>query len=305
VADGVAEEPKLLALARHLTAAGYLLDAVLDAITRIPTSYIIGAGRYHEGILKRLHNWEEEQQNTWEEQQQSSSRRQEVPPMGDEEVENEDEEIGTIWSRFWPRKPSRRSGREQKQQKQKQRQRTEEDSDGSKTLASLLALTTKLSELRLTGLKKQEEVVLNALAGVLHVNGMWKDLARGLENLMADGGDKGGWWSCDDDDLDEPGHKYSHGHDAQTGRKEEEEEEEEEEEKPRLICNSRRRMPPRNIMALVMGDLHGKVEAMSDATFDWWLKVSEATGIHIWKGVSDWYKARDDKMKEEGWKWNS
>ncbi|ROV88694.1 hypothetical protein VSDG_09509 [Cytospora chrysosperma] len=176
-----------------------------------------------------------------------------MPPMGDEEVETEDEQISTIC-------------------------------DGSKTLASLLALTTKLSELRLTGLKKQEEVVLNALAGVLHVNGMWKDLARGLENLMADGGHKGGWWSCDDDDLDEPGHEHSHGHDAQTAGGE---------------C------PPRNIMALVMGDPHGKVDAMSDATFDWWLKVSEATGIHVWMRVSDWYKARDDKMKEEGWNWNS
>ncbi|KAK7731567.1 hypothetical protein SLS53_008731 [Cytospora paraplurivora] len=162
------------------------------------------------------------------------------------------------------------------------------------SLASLLNLTADLSELRSKGLGGQEAVVVEAIDGLLHVNGMWEDLAEALERLMADGGGEG-WWSCDDSHT----HAHAHGdgdgdgdgdgHEVQAG---------EEEEQPRLVCNSRRRMPPRAMMALVMRDLHNRVEALNSATRDRWIRVSNAKNTHRWKQAVELFKEGEAEEKE-------
>lgn len=230
------KEPDILALARHLTAAGSLMDIVLDTIGRIPSSWMLEGGSAHESFKEDV-----------------ESRRQARPGGKGDENNEENKDDDSPWS-------IKSLLRQFRQGYQKQPRG--EVNDGARTMASLLNITASLSELRSTTLLGQETVVLEAVAGVLHVHGLWQDVGKDLEKLMADGGGEG-WWSS------HPGGG-----------------------------SIRRRIPSLRIMALIIGDLLERVEAVEHVTFEWWWKVSDATLMYHMKWFWD-RVAEDERLARD------
>lgn len=181
-------EPHLLALARHLTAAGSLMDIFLDTIRQIPTSWILEGGRFHEQDVEELEEWrqarrrEEQEHKEEHEEEHEDEYEDEYELEYEDEYEEEHKEEALSWlqSLLYPF--------QQRNLKQPSK------NDGTRTMAGLLNMTASLSELRSIALLDQEVVALEAVAGVVHLHRLRQDLGKELEKLMADGGGEG-WWS--------------------------------------------------------------------------------------------------------------
>lgn len=234
------QEPSLVALARHLTTAGHLLDQIIDTIARIPESWLIHGLRLDDDIGRKM---------------DAKNRRAENDSNGKGESEGEDKDSrdgrGESWPWLWswaqPRPPSQ-SPPEQ-QPKGKASGPPADQAQGGSSREALRYLTRVVSHIRTSQIAEQEAVVVAALYATMEVNSRWKQIIQTLDGLLA-------------------------------GRIEEwEGEQKEGEEGPasHSMPRRRKRLPPPAVLVGIFESLDTKLESWEALLSDWHLLVLYST----------------------------